>query len=201
METTAWKGMHARIGGWMLTNPLRRWRLRPYIEQVLSAVGEGDTILDVGAGSGLVAVEVARKLGRGRLLALDLSEAMLARLMARARGQGVAARIETIRADAASTGLESESVDVVTCNYLLHELEDPAAAIREMHRVLRPGGRFFIRDFRKSGKFGIMTLFGRFHHDRAHGPLDEDELGRALRDMRSVRIERQGGAYVASGVK
>lgn len=201
MASTAWKGMHARIGGWMLANPLRRWRLQPYIKQVLAAVGEDQTILDVGAGNGLVAVEVARKLVRGRLLALDLSETMLARLVARAEGQGVAEKVQTIKADAASTGLEDESVDVVTCNYLLHELEDPEAAIREMHRVLRPGGRFFIRDFRKSGTFGIMTLFGRFHHDRAHGPLDEEELGRALRDMSTVRIERRGGAFVASGVK
>ena len=182
----------------MLDNPLRRRRLAPYVERVIGALDGNGTVLDVGAGNGAVAVEIARRSRSARVIAVDISGEMLERLRARARRAGAGDRIETRVADASVTGLEADSVDVVTSTYLLHELPDPAAAVREMLRVLRPAGMLFIRDFAPGRIFRLMTVFGRFHHKDAHGPLGEEELRAALGPVRRLHIERDGREHTVS---
>ena len=197
----AWKGLHAVVGGWMLRNPLRRRRLAPFVGKVIAALPDEGTVLDVGAGNGAVTLQIARKAAGARIIALDLSASMLGKLRALAEREGLGERIETRVADAAATGLEPESVDVVTCTYLLHELPDPSAAIGEMVRVLRPGGRLLLRDFAPGRTFSLMTIFGRFHHKDAHGPLGEEELRAALGSTLSFDIERSGSEYTVSCAK
>jgi SAM-dependent methyltransferase len=99
----------------------------------------GATVLDVPCGSG-VALRGLRP-GQGvRFLALDISDAMLARTRAAARRLGVADQVETVLGDVADLPLTDGEVDLVVTFTGLHCFPDPRAAVAELARVLRPGG-------------------------------------------------------------
>jgi SAM-dependent methyltransferase len=103
-------------------------------------------VLDVGSGSGVDAVIASRLVGpAGKVLALDMTRAMLDRLRDLVRGEGLA-NIEVIEGDAARIPLPDASVDVVTSNGVLNLVPDKRRAIAEIFRVLKPGGRVQIAD-------------------------------------------------------
>lgn len=98
---------------------------------------EGLEVLELAAGTGLVTRELARS--ARRVVATDLSEGMLAVLRGRLNAQG-ATNVEVCAADATALDFEDASFDAVVMANLLHLLPDPGAALREVLRVLRPGG-------------------------------------------------------------
>jgi len=100
-----------------------------------AAVQPGERVLDVACGTGVVAREVARRLGAAAVVGLDLDPGMLA--VARA----VAPAIDWRAGDVQALPFADGSFDVVLCQFGLMFFADPAAAIREMRRVARPGGR------------------------------------------------------------
>lgn len=106
----------------------------------IGKVPDGGTILDVPCGGGVAfrALEPERDV---RYLAIDLSGPMLdrARSLAQRRRLG---QIEFIQADVESLPVDGESVDLCLCYNSLHCFRDPAAAVAEMARCLKPGGRF-----------------------------------------------------------
>jgi SAM-dependent methyltransferase len=99
----------------------------------------GRRILELGAGTGELAAELARAAGaRGSVLASDAAEGMVELLRARlADLPGV----EVATIDATDIPLGSDSVDVVVFRMGLMLVPEPEQALREIHRVLRPGGR------------------------------------------------------------
>jgi SAM-dependent methyltransferase/MOSC domain-containing protein YiiM len=99
----------------------------------------GQRILDLGTGTGTVALGLARR--GAEVTALDVSEEMLATTAARAAAQGSVVRCH--RAGAEATGLPDATFDVVVAAQCWHWF-DRAAAIAEVGRVLRPGGRFVV---------------------------------------------------------
>ncbi len=102
----------------------------------------GQALLDVGTGTGTLALGFAR---RGcRVIALDPDRSMLAGARELAREQGLTLELREARAEA--TGLAPASVDVVTAGQCWHWFERAAAA-RELARVLRPDGRLAIAHF------------------------------------------------------
>lgn len=110
------------------------------------AVREGDTVLDVGSGSGTDALICARLVGpRGRVYALDMTPDMRAKLQANAVAAGLT-NVEVLAGEAESIPLPDASVDAVTTNGVLNLVPDKARAIAEIHRVLKPGGRLQIAD-------------------------------------------------------
>lgn len=105
----------------------------------IAKVPAGGTILDVPCGGGVAfrALDPGQEV---RYLAVDLSEHMLERAKALARRRGLG-RVDFIRADIESLPIEDESVDLCLCYNSLHCFRDPAAALAEMARCIKPGGR------------------------------------------------------------
>jgi ubiquinone/menaquinone biosynthesis C-methylase UbiE len=98
-------------------------------------------VLDVATGGGRTALAFASIVRR--VVAYDLTEPMLsARAHVRARG----AAMEFVAGDAAALPFRDESFDVVTCRTAAHHFSDVAAAVRQIHRVLRPGGSLLLQD-------------------------------------------------------
>lgn len=99
----------------------------------------GPRVLDLGIGPGTSALEMARAGGGKRHLGLDRSAAMVRRAARAARRQGLA--LPLVRADALALPLRDGVLDGATGHSLLYLLPDPAAALAELRRALRPGGR------------------------------------------------------------
>jgi demethylmenaquinone methyltransferase/2-methoxy-6-polyprenyl-1,4-benzoquinol methylase len=102
-----------------------------------------DTVLDVACGTGAVALELVRRYGC-RVVAVDQSPEMLAIARARA-GDG----IELRQARAEALPFEDASFDGLTFTYLLRYVDDPGATMRELARVVRPGGNIAMLEFFK----------------------------------------------------
>lgn len=98
----------------------------------------GSWVLDVATGTGLVARELARK--NLRVVGLDQSPAMLGQAVRRTRDAGLGERIRFVLGQAQALPFADEAFDAVTFTYLLRYVDDPAATLAELARVLRPGG-------------------------------------------------------------
>lgn len=101
----------------------------------------GDRCLDLGTGAGHTAARLAAL--AAEVIALDPEAGMLA--SARQR-YGQLPNLRFVQAAGDATGLADGSVDVVTARHTLHHHRDPSATLREVARVLRPGGRFVLVD-------------------------------------------------------
>jgi ubiquinone/menaquinone biosynthesis C-methylase UbiE len=120
----------------------------------------GCCVLDVASGLGPVARLAAHAAGPGgRVVASDISAAMLAVASARPQGPGWAA-IEYLQCPASEIAADDDSFDVVLCQHGLQFFPDRAAAAKEMHRVARPGGTAVMSTWAAEhplGLFGPMT--------------------------------------------
>jgi len=115
-------------------------------ELVRAALGarSGDRILDVGCGPGFYITELLEAVGReGAVAGADISADMLAVAAKRAAGHG---SVEFHEADATSLPVPDASFERAVCVQVLEYVRDVPAALAEMHRVLRPGGRMLVWD-------------------------------------------------------
>jgi SAM-dependent methyltransferase/TusA-related sulfurtransferase len=111
-----------------------------------NVIREGDTVLDIGAGSGTDLLLAARLAGdRGHAIGLDLTAAMLERL-SRSLSAASVRNAALIQGNAEHLPLPDASVDVVTSNGVINLVPDKPAAFAELFRVLAPGGRLQIAD-------------------------------------------------------
>ena len=111
-----------------------------------NVVREGDTVLDIGSGSGTDLLLAALLVGpSGRVIGLDMTAAMRRKCADNAALLGLR-NVEVLEGNAESIPLPDASVDVVTSNGVFNLVPDKPAAISEIHRVLRPGGRVQIAD-------------------------------------------------------
>lgn len=120
-----------------------RWRA--FLVSRLEA-SAGDTIADVACGTGSVAVEIVRRYGC-TVVGVDQSAEMLAAGSRRVAAADLADRISLLEARAEELPFAAASFDGLTFTYLLRYVDDPAATLRELARVVRPGGRISALEF------------------------------------------------------
>ena len=123
----------------------RRWR-RELVR--MCDVTPGESVLDVATGTADVAIEFARRTPAGSITGLDPSGGMLGVGREKlARDPALAGRVTLIEGDALALPFPSASFDVVTIAFGLRNLPDYERGVREMTRVLRPGGRLVVLEF------------------------------------------------------
>lgn len=111
------------------------------------AAQPGEKLLDLGCGPGLLAVELAEEVGpEGAVIALDPSAPMRAVTEDEVRRRDLADRVLVTDGDATALPLERGELDGAVVIQVLEHVGDVAAALTELHRVLRPGGRLVVVD-------------------------------------------------------
>ena len=136
--------------------------------------GPGDRALDVATGTGMVAAALVRRTGV-QVIALDQSADMLGGLRARlARDPLLAASIEPRLGEAEALPFPDASFDALTFTYLLRYVDDPAATLRELARVVKPGGFVGMAEFGVPSRRALRALW------RVHTRVGLPLLGRLL---------------------
>jgi ubiquinone/menaquinone biosynthesis C-methylase UbiE len=131
-----------------LDDPARRAWLPPAEVLGAMALHPGDTIADVGAGTGYFSLPLAQAVGpQGKVYAVDAQEEMLS-LLRKKLDEFTHSIVELIHAEADNTGLPASSCDLVFAANIWHEFDDHAAVVREFARVLKLDGRIAILDWR-----------------------------------------------------
>jgi SAM-dependent methyltransferase len=112
----------------------------------MGPLNPGETVLDVGCGAGFDTLIAARQVGpTGHVISVDMTQAMLEKAQAGARAAGLA-NIDLREGYAEVLPAEDQSVDVVISNGVINLCPDKMAAMGEIYRVLKPGGRAQIGD-------------------------------------------------------
>jgi ubiquinone/menaquinone biosynthesis C-methylase UbiE len=159
--------------------------------------GQG-VVLDCGSGSGYLSISIARDFQDGEVICLDASADMLEVLKEKAAKAGVQGRIRPLVADAAETGLEDGSVDMVVSSLVLHELSSPLEALKEWARVLKPGGLMMLVDFADTRYTRMLILHG--HGGAEQCAFSAERLSDAMREagLEEVQVEKRRSLLVAS---
>ena len=128
--------VHDRLATLLSLGMDRRWRAAVVAETRLAA---GDSAIDVAAGTGRLAADLADRVGPfGRVVAVDLSPGMVERGTARARD---IVQLEFLLGDALALPFDDGRFGAATIAFGMGALADPTAVLRELRRVVRPGGR------------------------------------------------------------
>jgi len=136
---------------------------RALARQVAEQIPPDADVLEVAPGPGYFAIELA-KLGSYRIAGLDISETFVQ--IARSNAVQAGVQIDFRHGNAAGMPFKDESFDFLLCRAAFKNFTEPMCALREMHRVLKPGGRALIIDLRKDAS-----------HESVAQAVDEMKLG------------------------
>jgi SAM-dependent methyltransferase len=175
-----------RVETALVNSPPRRALQRRYEVPVLRSLGgmlaPGARVLELGCGPGYGTQLILEQFGADRVDTVDLDPAMVAR--ARRRLAGYGDRVRVSGGDAADLrtclGVENGGYDAVFDFAIIHHVEDWRAALAEVARVLRPGGRFYFDEVTAAALAtrGYRWLFDHPTKDRFTGPEFVAELER-----------------------
>ena len=151
-----------------MEGPVARWyekvtrkdseEFRSEAGRFASLLPDGGDVLDVAPGPGFLAIEMARG-GKLRVTGLDISKTFVELARKNATEAGVRAQFR--QGNASDMPFAANSFDFLVCRAAFKNFSEPEKAVREMHRVLRPGGTGVIIDLRKDVP---MTAIRRYVH-------------------------------------
>jgi len=144
-------------------------------------------VLDVGTGKGLLAMALAERCQEVVSLDVNAEDIELARLLASERN--LSERIRLIIQDASALPFPDDSFGAAAMMHVLHHLHNGEAVLREMARVLKPGGKMIVADFNETG----FALVAKIHEGegRVH-PRSSSDLDSAASFLRSLGVKEMG---------
>jgi demethylmenaquinone methyltransferase/2-methoxy-6-polyprenyl-1,4-benzoquinol methylase len=141
------------------------WRRRAV---ALARLDAGEVALDVGVGTGDLAFDLlAASHPTARVVGVDVSEAMLDAVRRRAAESPLGSRLEAVAADAQDLPFPDASFDRVVAGFAVRNLGDLDAGLREMRRVLRPGGRAVVLELSTPPNPVVRAVFRAYFHGLA----------------------------------
>jgi 2-polyprenyl-6-hydroxyphenyl methylase/3-demethylubiquinone-9 3-methyltransferase len=154
----------------------------------------GTCVADIGCGGGLLAESLAR--AGARVTAIDLAPGMIdvARLHAAGEGLAIDYRVQTVEALAAE---RPAGFDVVTCMEMLEHVPDPAATVRGLARLLRPGGTLFVSTLNRNLRSFLLAIVGAEYIARLL-PRGTHEYERLIRPAELAAWARAAGLELQS---
>jgi ubiquinone/menaquinone biosynthesis C-methylase UbiE len=124
-----------------------RWEPPVFLKQL--DLKPGQAVLDLGCGPGFWTLPLADAVGpSGTVWALDGSRGMLEALKRREPPE----QVRTVFSELPEIKLPDRSIDFIWASFIVHELHEPAGLIKEMSRVLKPGGRAAVLEWRREGR-------------------------------------------------
>ncbi|MDX1643021.1 MAG: class I SAM-dependent methyltransferase [Thermoanaerobaculia bacterium] len=170
----------ARVMGYQgaawLERPTRRMEERTDLLIRALPLEEGDVVADIGAGTGYFSLPIARRVPRGRVLAVDLQAEMLSIVVRRADEAGLT-NIEPVRATETDPGLAPSSVDLALFVDVYHEISHPYEVMRAVAEALEPDGVVVLVEYRAEDPSVPIK------------PLHKMTQRQAKKEMRAVGLE------------
>ena len=142
----------------------QRWRRRVVRALGLAKgeLGEHPRVLDVATGTGDLAIEIAKTWPGGTVVGLDPSPGMLAIAEKKLAKRGMSDRVSLVEGDAQALPQKSCEMDAATIAFGIRNVPDRGLALRELGRVVRPGGRIAVLELGEP-KRGLFAAAARFH--------------------------------------
>ena len=138
-------------------------RLWKWVAVRMAAVRAGHRVLDLAAGTGDLGARFAAMAGeQGRVVLADINASMLHLGRDRLVNQGLVGNVEYVQADAERLPWVDNGFNVVTIAFGLRNVTDQGAALREMYRVLKPGGRALVLEFSKPALPLLTRLYDQY---------------------------------------
>jgi len=146
-------------------------------------IKDGEIALEVGFGTGRCLVEIAKRVGnKGKTFGIDISSGMLKMTRKRLKKEGLAGKVKLYCGDALSMPYEDDKFDAVFLSFTLELFDTPEipAVLKEMKRVLKPGGRLGVVSMSKEvGESVSLKVYEWFHKNFP-----------ALADCRPIYVEQ-----------
>jgi ubiquinone/menaquinone biosynthesis C-methylase UbiE len=168
------RGIFPHQLAWLLELPLRRLVLSPELLASRLPLRPDASVLEIGPGSGYYSLEVARRIPAGRLELFDLQPEMLARARAKCEAAGLA-NVGFTQGDGASLPFAAARFDLAYMVTVFGEVDDQAACLRGIRRVLKPSGVLSVSEHMPDPDFTPFDALRRqveesgFRLDARHG--------------------------------
>jgi len=128
-----------------------------------SGLRVGQSVLDVATGTGDLAFDLTKKVGKqGRVILTDINASMLARGRLRLTDQGIVSNVAFVLADAEYLPFKKDYFDCITIAFGLRNVTDKKKALEAMFRVLKPGGKCLILEFSKPLLPLLKTIYDKY---------------------------------------